>query len=112
MSIVSGRLSAARKAKNMTRDQLAQEMGVSRRLVSHWESGRAEPTEEQCEALCVLLEIPYTELKPTPLHKRVLAAVALLAFIGILLLAVYPIYKSRHVDANAGQTEIVSSISE
>ena len=112
MAIVSGRLSAARKAKNMTRDQLAQELGVSRKLIARWESGRAEPTEEQCEALCVLLEIPYTELKPTPLHRRVLAAVALLAFIGILILAVYPIYQSRHAEVGNAAPEIVSSVSE
>ena len=114
MTTFSERLSAARREKQMTRDEFAQALGVSRKLVARWESDRAEPTPEQCEAICALLEIPMIQLKPTPPHKRVLTAVALAAFIAILLLAVYPIYKSRHSDeyANAPVTETVSPEAE
>lgn len=40
--------------------------------------------------------------KPTPLHKRILAAAALIAFVAILVMAVYPIYKSRRAGTNCG----------
>ena len=101
MPTFSERVIAARKAKNLTQEQVAQALGVSRQMVSHWENGRAEPTQEQREALCALLEIPVQPPKPTPLHKRILAAAALVAFIAILVMTVYPIYKSRHAGTTA-----------
>ena len=114
MTTFSERLSAARREKQMTRDEFAQALDVSRKLVARWESDRAEPTPEQCEAICALLEIPMIQLKPTPPPKRVLAAVALAAFLALLLLAVDPIYKSRHSDeyANVPVTETVSPEAE
>ncbi|MFR6378419.1 MAG: helix-turn-helix transcriptional regulator [Oscillospiraceae bacterium] len=95
MTTFSERMTAARKDKKLTQDQVAQALGVSRQLVSHWENGRVEPTQEQREAICKLLDIPMDAPKPTPLHKRILAAAALIAFVAILVMAVYPIYKSR-----------------
>ena len=81
--------------------EVAQALGVSRQLVSHWENGRVEPTQEQREAICKLLDIPMDAPKPTPLHKRILAAAALIAFVAILVMAVYPIYKSRRAGTTA-----------
>ena len=101
MPTFSERLTAARKDKKLTQEQVAQALGVSRQLVSHWENGRVEPTPEQREALCKLLDIPMDAPQPTPLHKRILAAAALVAFIAILVMAVYPIYKSRHAGTTA-----------
>ena len=100
MTTFAKRITAARKEKKLTQEQVAQAMGVSRQTVSHWENGRVEPTQEQREALCRLLEIPADAPQPTPLHRRILAAVALAAFVTILVMAVYPIYKSRHAGAN------------
>ena len=100
MTMFAKRITAARKEKKLTQEQVAQAMGVSRQTVSHWENGRVEPTQEQREALCRLLEIPADAPQPTPLHRRILAAVALVAFVTILVMAVYPIYKSRHAGAN------------
>ena len=100
MTTFAKRITAARKEKKLTQEQVAQAMGVSRQTVSHWENGRVEPTQEQREALCRLLEIPADAPQPTPLHRRILAAVALAAFVAILVMAVYPIYKSRHAGAN------------
>lgn len=100
MMTFAKRITAARKKKKLTQEQVAQAMGVSRQTVSHWENGRVEPTQEQREALCSLLEIPADAPQPTPLHRRILAAVALAVFVTILVMAVYPIYKSRHAGAN------------
>ena len=100
MTTFAKRITAARKEKKLTQEQVAQAMGVSRQTVSHWENGRVEPTQEQREALCRLLEIPADAPQPTPLRRRILAAVALIAFVTILVMAVYPIYKSRHAGAN------------
>lgn len=100
MTTFAKRITAARKEKKLTQEQVAQAVGVSRQTVSHWENGRVEPTQEQREALCRLLEIPADAPQPTPLHRRILAAVALVAFVTILVMAVYPIYKSRHAGAN------------
>ena len=101
MTTFSERVTAARKDKKLTQDQVAQALGVSRQLVSHWENGRVEPTQEQREAICKLLDIPMDAPKPTPLHKRILAAAALIAFVAILVMAVYPIYKSRRAGTPA-----------
>ena len=100
MTTFAKRITAARKEKKLTQEQVAQAVGVSRQTVSHWENGRVEPTREQREALCRLLEIPADAPQPTPLHRRILAAVALVAFVTILVMAVYPIYKSRRAGAN------------
>ena len=86
MTTFSERMTAARKDKKLTQDQVAQALGVSRQLVSHWENGRVEPTQEQREAICKLLDIPMDAPKPTPLHKRILAAAALIAFVAILVM--------------------------
>ena len=91
MTTFAKRITAARKEKKLTQEQVAQAMGVSRQTVSHWENGRVEPTQEQREALCRLLEIPADTPQPTPLHRRILAAVALAAFVTILVMAVSPI---------------------
>ena len=101
MTTFSERMTAARKDKKLTQDQVAQALGVSRQLVSHWENGRVEPTQEQREAICKLLDIPMDAPKPTPLHKRILAAAALIAFVAILVMAVYPIYKSCRAGTTA-----------
>ena len=90
MTTFAKRITAARKEKKLTQEQVAQAVGVSRQTVSHWENGRIEPTQEQREALCRLLEIPADAPQPTPLHRRILAAVALAAFVTILVMAVYP----------------------
>ena len=110
MCIRDRRITAARKEKKLTQEQVAQAMGVSRQTVSHWENGRVEPTQEQREALCRLLEISADAPQPTPLHRRILAAVALAAFVTILVMAVYPIYKSRHAGANPEACLLYTSI--
>ena len=50
MTTFAKRITAARKEKKLTQEQVAQAVGVSRQTVSHWENGRIEPTQEQREA--------------------------------------------------------------
>ena len=50
MTTFAKRITAARKGKKLTQEQVAQAVGVSRQTVSHWENGRVEPTQEQREA--------------------------------------------------------------
>lgn len=44
---------------------------------------------------------PHGRAETDPAHKRILAAAALIAFVAILVMAVYPIYKSRRAGTNA-----------
>lgn len=60
MQPLNQRISKARKARNMTQEQLAAAMNVSRQTVSHWENGRVQPDEETQKRLNELLNINDT----------------------------------------------------
>ena len=63
------RLSQTRRARQMTQAELAQQMHVSRQMVSHWENGRVIPNEETERRLCELLDISIEE-KPQAAGRR------------------------------------------
>ena len=63
------RLSQTRRARQMTQAELAQQMHVSRQMVSHWENGRVIPNEETERRLCELLDISIEE-KPQVAGRR------------------------------------------
>lgn len=50
----------ARQAQNMTQEQLASAMNVSRQTVSHWENGRVQPDAETMARLSALLSLSET----------------------------------------------------
>ena len=50
----------ARQALNMTQEQLAAAMNVSRQTVSHWENGRVQPDAETMARLSALLNLSET----------------------------------------------------
>lgn len=60
MQPLNQRISNARKARNMTQEQLAAAMNVSRQTVSHWENGRVQPDAETQKRLNELLNINET----------------------------------------------------
>lgn len=62
MSTFNEELTAARKAKGMTQEQLAEAMNASRSAVSHWESGRSIPDVETLKKLCTVLECTFSML--------------------------------------------------
>lgn len=51
------KLSAARRQKNLTQEQLAQLLGVTRQAVSRWESDVAYPETEKIVRLAQVLEV-------------------------------------------------------
>lgn len=60
MSTFSEELTAARKAKHLTQEQLAEAVKTSRSAVSHWESGRNEPDLETLRQLSVVLGCTFS----------------------------------------------------
>ena len=48
-------IAVARKAKKLTQDQLAEQMGVDQALVSRWESGKVSPNKENLTRLREIL---------------------------------------------------------
>lgn len=56
-------ISVLREQKGMTRDELARELDVYSILVSGWESGEKEPTEEEYQKLASVLKTSVDELK-------------------------------------------------
>lgn len=51
-----------RKAKKMTQEKLALELGVSSRLVSKWETGKRFPNISYFSSLCDILDVDVSEL--------------------------------------------------
>lgn len=51
-----------RLSKNMTQNELAQEMGISRTTVTMWEVGSAKPTADKLLKLAQVLECTVDEL--------------------------------------------------
>lgn len=56
------KLSAARKAKSFSQEDLASQMDISRQAVSKWENGTAQPEMSNIIKLCEVLEITPNEL--------------------------------------------------
>lgn len=56
------KLSAARKAKGFSQEELAAKINVSRQAVSKWENGTAQPETANILKLCEVLEVSPNEL--------------------------------------------------
>lgn len=54
-------LLAARKASGLTQEQLAEQMNVSRPMISHWETGRSLPDLESVKRLSQILEYNFLQ---------------------------------------------------
>lgn len=74
-----------RMARNLTQDQLAEKLFVSRQTVSKWELGINQPDIETLQKLAEIFEVSVDELitsnpkqRATPLHKKLLIANILL----------------------------------
>ena len=55
-------MKACRKQKNLTQEQLAEQLGVSYKTISKWENGRSLPNPSLYQPLCQILEINLIEL--------------------------------------------------
>ena len=59
-------LSALRRAKGISQEALAEQLGISRQAVSKWETGTAKPELDNILALCRILEVSPNELLGVP----------------------------------------------
>lgn len=59
MQTIGEQIRAARKAKKMTQDQLAEILNMSRQGISHWEQGRTSPDAEMLLRLSQVLEYSF-----------------------------------------------------
>ena len=55
-------ISESRKSKEITQEQLAEKLGVSKNAVSKWERGLNLPDASIMQELCNILEISLNEL--------------------------------------------------
>ena len=61
----SENLQFLRSHNQITQEQLAEQLGVSRQSVSKWESGKAEPDADHLIALAKLLKVSLAQLLPS-----------------------------------------------
>lgn len=55
-------LKAARVNKNLTQEQVADELKVTKKTVGSWESGKTHPKLEKIEPLCELYGVSYDDI--------------------------------------------------
>lgn len=63
-----------RNEKNMTQDQLAEKLSVTRQAVSNWENGKTQPDVETLRKIAEVLKVTLEDLihdKPKKLHVAV-----------------------------------------
>ena len=60
--VLKNRLKIARAEKNMTQDELAKTVGVSRQTISSIETGQFNPTAKLALILCVALDKKFEDL--------------------------------------------------
>lgn len=59
---VGRKISSYRKRKNLSQDELAERIYVSRQLVSKWENGTGIPKIDHIIDLCEILDVNFEEL--------------------------------------------------
>ena len=59
------KLKAYRRMRDYTQDQLGDEINVSQKTISSWETGRSEPTIKELTALCDLFNCTLADLSDT-----------------------------------------------
>lgn len=66
---IGAAIAQERERANLTQDDLAQRLGISRSAVAQWETGRAEPTATHLRRLSIVLNVSIDSLflsTPTP----------------------------------------------
>ena len=67
MTMISENIRFYRKTNNMSQDELAEKLGVSRQSISFWENGQTQPTLENVIALAKIFNISSDALlSPDP----------------------------------------------
>ncbi len=57
MNVVNTSIKELRKKKNMTQDELAEKLNVTRQAVSNWENGKTQPDVETLTQLAEVFEV-------------------------------------------------------
>lgn len=60
--VLKNKLKEVRKEKNISQQELADMVGVSRNTISSLETGQYEPTAKLAYVLCVALDMKFEEL--------------------------------------------------
>ena len=60
--MLSENIQTLRKINEMSQEQVAEALGVSRQAVAKWESGEAQPDWTKCSALAKLFDVTLDEL--------------------------------------------------
>lgn len=72
---LGGRLFELRKSKNLTQDEVAEKLKVTRQTISKWETNQSTPDFDKIIPLCELFEIGVEELvtgkKPNENHNEI-----------------------------------------
>jgi len=55
-------LKAMRVNKGLTQEESATALGVTKKTISYWESGRTKPSIEMVEPICKLYECTYDDI--------------------------------------------------
>ena len=63
-------ISTARRAKGLTQQRLADQVGVNRTTLALWELGRAIPSPENMGKLILLLDLPLDILDSVPIERQ------------------------------------------
>ena len=62
MESLGPRIRAARKAKGMTQEDLAESIGAARPSISNWENNKVKPDSESLSKLAEILDVPLSQL--------------------------------------------------
>lgn len=57
-----------RRERNLTQEELAAKLYVTRQAVSRWETGETTPGVDMCKLIAVALDVPVTKLLEMPEH--------------------------------------------
>jgi len=72
---LSRNIKELRKARKLSQEYVAEQLGVSRQAVSKWETGQSEPNAHNLAQLANLLEVPLSRLleteQPTATGRRI-----------------------------------------
>ncbi len=60
--MIGNKIAQLRKAKNLSQEELADKLNVTRQTISRWEQETVYPTLENCVEICRIFEIPVREL--------------------------------------------------
>ena len=56
-------LKAFRVDANLTQEQMAAALNVSKKTVGAWESGKTKPTTDKIDAICELFDVCYDDIR-------------------------------------------------